>query len=248
MYFAINYTPLFHFLVCAACGIPERNRLVLFKFYSLFFSPLRQIAKAPWRQFWLFDFAWKFQLYHAEPSSRMGDLNWGWRWRWNVISSRWKLSILSNYCLWFQLLWGSDLFPGAFFFFFRFIESGEPVSWSILSTQIASYPAVIQTRLLGFVSQERIERIRREEGMFGNYNERQKKLITSLERHLLKSKALRWIIIGHRLAIVVLTNHISKNKRLLESKKSKIRWIRKRSFFKNHRICSPPVHGARHGQ
>ena len=38
-----------------------------------------------------------------------------------------------------------------------------------------------------------------------NYTERQKKLITSSERHSLKSKALKLIIIGHILAIVVLT-------------------------------------------
>ena len=50
------------------------------------------------------------------------------------------------------------------------------------------------------------------------YTERQNKLITSLERHTLKSKALKWIIIGDRLAIVLLTKHIKKKhtKRLIE--------------------------------
>ena len=50
------------------------------------------------------------------------------------------------------------------------------------------------------------------------YTERQKKLITFLERHLFKSKALKWIKIGHRLAIVVLTNHISKTNVCLNQK------------------------------
>ena len=36
--------------------------------------------------------------------------------------------------------------------------------------------------------------------------------------------------------------------RLRESKKNKIRWNRKRSFFKNHRNCLLPGHGARYGQ
>ena len=35
-------------------------------------------------------------------------------------------------------------------------------------------------------------------------------IITSSERHTLKSKALTWIIIGHRLAIILLTKHIYK--------------------------------------
>ena len=54
--------------------------------------------------------------------------------------------------------------------------------------------------------------------VFAKYTERQKKLITSLERHSLKSKALKLIKIGHRLAIVLLTKHISKSK-CLESQK-----------------------------
>ena len=71
--------------------------------------------------------------------------------------------------------------------------------------------------------------------------ERQKKLITSSERHSLKSKALKWIIIGHRLAIVLLTKHISKIKRVIESKESKIIGeIARGSFFNNHRNYSPP--------
>ena len=40
------------------------------------------------------------------------------------------------------------------------------------------------------------------------YTERQKKLITSSERHTLKSKALKRIIIGLRLAKILLTKHI----------------------------------------
>ena len=40
------------------------------------------------------------------------------------------------------------------------------------------------------------------------YTERQKKLIISSERHTLKSKALKLIIIGHRLAILLLAKHI----------------------------------------
>ena len=80
------------------------------------------------------------------------------------------------------------------------------------------------------------------------YTEHQKKLITSSEQYSLKSQALKWIIIGHRLAIVLLTKHTSKKKRLIESKKSKMRWNRKKSCFKNHRNCSSPGHRARHGQ
>ena len=48
--------------------------------------------------------------------------------------------------------------------------------------------------------------------------------VTSSEQHSLKSQALKWIIIGHRLAIVLLTKHTSKKKRLIESKKIKLRW------------------------
>ena len=80
------------------------------------------------------------------------------------------------------------------------------------------------------------------------YTERQKKFITSPEWHSLNSKALKWIVIGHRLAIVLLAKHIPKNKRLLEPKRSKIRWNCKRSFFKIHRNCSPPGHRAWHRQ
>ena len=40
------------------------------------------------------------------------------------------------------------------------------------------------------------------------YTERQKKLITSSKRHTLKSNAFKWIIIGHRLAKILLTKHI----------------------------------------
>ena len=60
------------------------------------------------------------------------------------------------------------------------------------------------------------------------YTERQKKLITSSERHTLKSKTLKLIIIRHKLAI----KHISKNLHLEGSKMNKIRWNCKRSVFK----------------
>ena len=42
------------------------------------------------------------------------------------------------------------------------------------------------------------------------YTERQKKLITSSECHSLKSKALTWIIFGHRLGKFILNKHIQK--------------------------------------
>ena len=58
-----------------------------------------------------------------------------------------------------------------------------------------------------------------------------KRNITSSERHTLKSKAWKWLIIGHRLAIILLTKHIIKKLCLLESNKNNIRWNRKRSFF-----------------
>ena len=47
------------------------------------------------------------------------------------------------------------------------------------------------------------------------YTERQKKLITSLECHPLKSKASTWIIFGHRLGKFIHKKHIAKNKSLL---------------------------------
>ena len=84
------------------------------------------------------------------------------------------------------------------------------------------------------------------------YTERQKKLITSLERHLLKSKALKWIIIGHRLAIVVLTNHNCK-----KTTTTTFAWIKKEQnkvnsqeviFQKSQNLLASPGHGARHGQ
>ena len=49
-------------------------------------------------------------------------------------------------------------------------------------------------------------------------------------RHSLKSKALKWIIIGHKLAIVLLTKHISKDKRLL-SERLKCSEIARVDFF-----------------
>ena len=45
-----------------------------------------------------------------------------------------------------------------------------------------------------------------------SYTERQKKLITSSERHSLKSKASKWIIFGHRLAIFIFILAHLKNK------------------------------------
>ena len=53
------------------------------------------------------------------------------------------------------------------------------------------------------------------------YTERQKKRITSSERHTLNSKALKWTIIGHTLALLLLTKHIQKL-RLLESKRNEV--------------------------
>ena len=71
------------------------------------------------------------------------------------------------------------------------------------------------------------------------YTERQKKLITSSEWRSLKSTSSKWIIFGHRYkAIVLLMRHIWKIKGLLLSKRRKMRWNCKRSFFKNHRKCS----------
>ena len=72
-------------------------------------------------------------------------------------------------------------------------------------------------------------------------SERQKiQVSTSLERHSLKSKSLKRLIIGHRLALNTCSTpyfikHISRSKRLLESTRSKMQWNRKRSLFKNHR-------------
>ena len=43
-----------------------------------------------------------------------------------------------------------------------------------------------------------------------NYTERQKKLITSSEWHLLKSTASKWFIFGHRLGKFILNKHIKK--------------------------------------
>ena len=51
----------------------------------------------------------------------------------------------------------------------------------------------------------------------GKYTERQKKLITSLECHPLKSKASTWIIFGYILGKFILNKHIEKNQSLLQS-------------------------------
>ena len=61
----------------------------------------------------------------------------------------------------------------------------------------------------------------------------------STERHSLKSKSSKLIILGHILAIeLLLTKHISKNKSLLESKRSKnVMKLHKVIFFLNHRNC-----------
>ena len=75
-----------------------------------------------------------------------------------------------------------------------------------------------------------------------------KRSLSLLPRHSLNSKATKWIIFGHRLAIVLLTKHISRSKLLLESKRSKMLWNHKRSLFRSHRNCSPPTHRVRHGQ
>ena len=73
--------------------------------------------------------------------------------------------------------------------------------------------------------------------IFANYTERRKKLITSSEWRSLKSTSLKWIIFGHRFAIVLLKD-IWKIKGLLLSKRRKMQWNCKRKFFKNHRNCS----------
>ena len=63
-------------------------------------------------------------------------------------------------------------------------------------------------------------------------------------RATLKSQTFKWIIIGHRLAIVLLTNHISKNNVCLSEKGIKCSEIAiYRKFLKNHRNCLPPGHG-----
>ena len=72
------------------------------------------------------------------------------------------------------------------------------------------------------------------------YAERQKKIIASSERHSLNSKALKWLIIGHRLAIVLLTKHISKNKHLLESKRCKCSEIARGHVKKKTEIAHLP--------
>ena len=61
------------------------------------------------------------------------------------------------------------------------------------------------------------------------------------------------IKINHNLAqisyTVLLTKHMYlNNNKIIESKKSKIRWNRKRSLKINNRNCLPPGHGARHRQ
>ena len=50
-----------------------------------------------------------------------------------------------------------------------------------------------------------------------------KKLITLSERHSIKSRTWKWIIIRHRLAIVLLTEHIKKKTFDFKSKKC-IKW------------------------
>ena len=72
----------------------------------------------------------------------------------------------------------------------------------------------------------------------GTYTEHQKKLITSSERHSLKSFALKLIISRQRQAILLLMKHIWKIKRLLLPKKEKNAMKSQRSLFKNHRNCS----------
>ena len=73
-------------------------------------------------------------------------------------------------------------------------------------------------------------------------------LITSSECHSLKSTASTWILIGHRLGKFILHKHIWKNLSVLQSKRRKMRWNRKRSSFKNHRNCLPLRLGVRSRQ
>ena len=72
-----------------------------------------------------------------------------------------------------------------------------------------------------------------------SYTERQKKLITSSERRSLKCTLSKFIIFGHRLALILLNENIWKNKCLLVSKRRKMLWNCKRTFFLNRRNCSP---------
>ena len=82
-----------------------------------------------------------------------------------------------------------------------------------------------------------------------HYTERQKKLITSLECHPLKSKASIWIIFGHRLGKFILYKHIAKNKSLPHNHRGdKCDEIARGQFSKNHRNCLPLELGARSRQ
>ena len=71
------------------------------------------------------------------------------------------------------------------------------------------------------------------------YTECQKKLLTSSERHSLKSTPSKLIIFGHRSALILLNKNIWENRGLIVSKRRKMQWNYKRSFFENHRNCSP---------
>ena len=68
------------------------------------------------------------------------------------------------------------------------------------------------------------------------YTERQKKLITTSERHSLNSTTVKLIIFGHRYVIVLLIKHIWKSKGCFCQKGEKCGEISKGRvfFFKNH--------------
>ena len=77
-----------------------------------------------------------------------------------------------------------------------------------------------------------------------NYTEHQKKLITSSGRCSLKSTLSKLIIFGHKLALILLNKNIWKTQDFLASKRRKMQLNHERSFFKNHRNCSPSeLHG-----
>ena len=72
------------------------------------------------------------------------------------------------------------------------------------------------------------------------YTKHHKQLITSSERHSLKSKALKLLIIGHRLAIVLLTKHVSKKNICFTQKGVKCSKITRDPFSKiTETACHP---------
>ena len=98
------------------------------------------------------------------------------------------------------------------------------------------------------VSLKEKENIQSNYAIYSKYTERLKRNITFFRAPLTKIQASKQIIFGHRLAIILLTKHISKNKCLLESKRNNVQWNCKRTLFKNHRNCSLPGNGVWHVQ